>query len=147
MVRHQPSRHVARVLLATFLAIAGSYHLRRPDEYLGQVPTWLPWRPAIIVGSGLLELALAIGLLAAPRRHRAFVGWITAGFLVAIFPGNVNQAITGSAAFGLDSPASRWGRLLFQPLFIAWALWSTGAWPARRRGQVSVDDDRGDASA
>lgn len=47
---------------------------------------------------------------------------------MAIFPGNVAQYVEGTDAFGLDSDRARLVRLFFQPLLVAWALWSTGAW-------------------
>ncbi len=75
--------------------------------------------------------------LLAPARWRPLVGWVVAAFFVAVFPGNISQAVTGAEAFGLDSDAARWARLAFPPVFVAWALWSTGAWCAwaDRRGQ------------
>lgn len=54
-----------------------------------------------------------------------------------MFPGNVSQYVTHTDAFGLDSDRARAVRLVFQPLLVAWALWSTGAWTAwreQRRG-------------
>jgi hypothetical protein len=39
---------------------------------------------------------------------------------------------THTDAFGLDSDRARAIRLVFQPLLVAWALWSTGAWRAWR---------------
>ena len=57
---------------------------------------------------------------------------MVAGFFVAIFPGNVAQYVEGTDAFGLDSDGARLRRLFFQPLLVAWALWSTGAWRERR---------------
>lgn len=51
---------------------------------------------------------------------------------MAIFPGNISQYLTGSDAFGPNSDAARAIRLLFQPVLVAWALWSTGAWQAWR---------------
>jgi uncharacterized membrane protein len=48
-----------------------------------------------------------------------------------VFPANLYQAIAGTDAFGLDSPAARWIRLLFQPVLVLWALWASGAWPRR----------------
>jgi hypothetical protein len=54
-----------------------------------------------------------------------------------VFPGNVSQYVTHTDAFGLDSDRARAVRLVFQPLLVAWALWSTGAWTAwreQRRG-------------
>ena len=55
------------------------------------------------------------------------VGVIVAIFFVAIFPGNVAQWTEGTDAFGLDTDAKRFVRLLFQPVLVAWAAWATGA--------------------
>lgn len=124
-------RTVGRWALAGLLLTAGMGHFVRTEEFLGQVPSFLPARTAIVYVSGVAEIALAISLVALPR-HRVKVGWITAGFFVLVFPGNIYQAVAGTETFGLDSPQVRWIRLAFQPVFVAWALWSTGAWKARR---------------
>lgn len=130
------SRAIAWGALGLFLIVAGVGHLTAPDEFLAQVPLWLPDGlpdpPTIVLLSGLVELVLGASVLVL-RRHRVLVGWIVAGYLVVIFPGNVSQAVTGTAAFGLDSPTARWARLAFQPLLVAWALWASGAWHACRR--------------
>lgn len=63
------------------------------------------------------------------------VGWVTAAFFVAIFPGNVAQYLEGTDAFGLNSDRARLVRLFFQPLLVAWALWATWAWRSRRRSR------------
>ncbi|GAA5142229.1 membrane protein [Nocardioides marinquilinus] len=122
------ARAVARVLLGAFLLFAGVAHLVVLDEFLGQVPTFLPWREAIVVVSGLVELVLGAALLAvplvAPHRLRA-LGWVVAAFFVAVFPGNVWQAVNDSTSFGLDTDAGRVVRLFFQPLLVVWALWCT----------------------
>ena len=80
----------------------------------------------------VVELALAAALAFAPVRHRPLVGWVVAAFFVAVFPGNVSQYITGTPAFGLETDTARFIRLLFQPVLVAAALWSTGAWAAWR---------------
>jgi hypothetical protein len=36
-------------------------------------------------------------------------------------------------AFGLNSDRARLVRLFFQPVLVAWALFSTGAWRSLRR--------------
>ena len=72
-------------------------------------------------------------------KHRVAVGWVVAAFFVAIFPGNISQLVTRTDAFGLDSDRARAVRLLFQPLLVLWALWSTGAWKAWRESRVSGD--------
>ncbi len=65
-------------------------------------------------------------------RKRVLVGWITAAFFVAVFPGNIAQYLEGVDAFGLDTDRARLIRLFFQPVLVLWALWSTGAWHHRR---------------
>ncbi len=62
---------------------------------------------------------------------RVTVGWVVAAFFVVIFPGNIAQWVEGTDAFGLDTDGARLARLFFQPVLVAWALWSTGAWRAR----------------
>lgn len=119
---------LGRLLLAAFLAFAGIGHLVNPESFAAQVPPWFPAPEATILVSGVIELVLAAALVLAPQRHRPLVGWVVAGFFVVIFPGNISQFVTGTDAFGLDSDLARAVRLLFQPVLIAWALWSTGAW-------------------
>lgn len=127
-------RATLRVLLAVFMVVAGVGHFVAHDEFMKQVPTWLPGRSLIVWGSGVIEIGFGIALLASPRHRRHQVGWALAAFLVGVFPGNVHQAVAGTDAFGLDTPTARWGRLLFQPPLVALALWSTGAWrPGGRR--------------
>jgi uncharacterized membrane protein len=87
------------------------------------------------VVSGLVEIALGLALLFIVR-HRTLVGWVVAAFFVIIFPGNIAHYVEGNDAFGLDTDRERLIRLFFQPVLIAWALWSTGAWRAWRSGRI-----------
>ncbi len=125
------ARDLGRWTLAGLLLAAGVGHLVATDVFLAQTPTWLPARTAIVIGSGVIELGLGAALLALPR-HRVVVGWVVAAWFVIVFPGNVNQAVTGTSAFGLDTSTGRWIRLLFQPALVVWALWATSAWRAWR---------------
>lgn len=129
-VRELP-RRLARVALGVGLAFTGTAHFRSADSFRAQVPPWLPAPDAIIAISGVMEWALALGLLFLVR-YRVQMGWATAAFFVAIFPGNLSQFFTHTAAFGLDTDRSRFIRLLFQPMLVVWALWCTGAWRQRR---------------
>jgi uncharacterized membrane protein len=130
---------VARVLLALFLLVAGVGHLVAVGEFLGQVPTFLPLREEIVVVSGLVEIGLAVALVALRGERLARLGWVVAVFFVAVFPGNVWQLVNGSDSFGLDTTQARVVRLFFQPLFVVWALWCTGAWAhARARRPASA---------
>lgn len=121
-----------RILLGVFLLLAGIAHLVTPTEFLAQVPGWVPMDGfLVVILSGIVEIALGIALVALPK-HRVIVGWTVAAFFVAIFSGNISQYINQLDAFGLDSNGARLFRLFFQPVFVAWALWATGAWAAWR---------------
>jgi uncharacterized membrane protein len=129
-------RSVARVLLGAFLLYTGVSHLSfARTAFYAQVPPWLPLNADfVIIASGVVEIALGASLVLL-NRWRVLVGWVVAVFFVAVFPGNISQFITHANAFGLDSDLARGIRLLFQPLLVTWALWSTGAWAAfRNRG-------------
>lgn len=128
------ARTVGRFALGGALLAAGTGHLTTlRQEFQAQVPPWLPLDPdLVVVASGVVELALGAALVLAPRALRPTVGWVAAAFFVAIFPGNVSQYATGTDAFGLESDTARLVRLFFQPVLVAWALWSTGAWRAWR---------------
>lgn len=132
-----PARTVGRITLGAVLLLAGTSHLTfAREEFAAQVPPWVPVdTDTVVVGSGLVELALGGALIALPK-HRVAVGWVAAAFFVAIFPGNISQLVTRTDAFGLDSDRARAIRLVFQPLLVVWALWSTGAWKAWRESRV-----------
>jgi uncharacterized membrane protein len=122
-------RTIARVALGAMLLFTGMSHLtwaRR--EFIAQVPKSLPLsEDAVVVLSGVAELAIGASLIALPKQ-RVPIGLGTAAFFVAIFPGNITQYLNGADAFGLDTDAKRFARLFVQPLFVAWALHSSGAW-------------------
>jgi uncharacterized membrane protein len=123
---------IARIALGVFLIFAGTSHLTFARvEFSAQVPKWLPMdTDLVVVLSGLVEIGL--GLLLVSGWRKSMVGWIVAAFFVAVFPGNISQFLTHTDAFGLNSDLSRGIRLLFQPVLVIWALWSTGAWAAWR---------------
>ena len=125
---------IGRVILGLFLSLAGIGHLTfQRQEFLAQVPPWLPIEPdLVVVLSGIVEILLGASLLFLSK-YRTTVGWIVAAFFVTVFPGNIAQLVEHRDAFGLNSDAQRWIRLLFQPLLILWALWCTGAWTKWRR--------------
>ena len=121
-----------QVLLGAALIYAGITHLTtNRTEFQAQVPTWVPLSADFVVlASGVVEIALGIAL--ASLQNRRQVGWITAAFFVAIFPGNISQYVNGIDAFGLDTDQARLTRLFFQPLLVLWALWATGVFVRNR---------------
>jgi len=121
-------RKAAQVLLGAALMYTGISHLTTSRiEFQAQVPNWVPLSADFVVlASGVVEILLGLSL--ASLRYRKEVGIATALFFIAIFPGNISQYVNGIDAFGLDSDRARAIRLVFQPLLVIWALWSTGAW-------------------
>ena len=127
------AQHVLRVVLGGALFVAGVAHLTwGRTEFQGQVPDWFPGDPDVVVlVSGVVEIALGSAFVLLVR-HRVVVGLLAAAFFVAIFPGNIAQYVEGKDAFGLDTDRERFTRLFFQPVLVAVALWSTGAWAGLR---------------
>ena len=119
---------VLQICLGIALVYTGTLHLTsRRQEFQAQVPPWLGLDPDLVVlASGYVELALGFALISL-WKFREEVGLATALFFILIFPGNIRQYIDGIDAFGLDTDGRRAIRLLFQPLLILWALWSTRA--------------------
>ena len=130
-------RNATQLLLGAALAYAGTTHLTTSrQEFQAQVPNWVPLSADfVVIASGIVEIALGLSLLLL-WKYRTQFGWITAAFFIAIFPGNISQYGNGIDAFGLDSDRARAIRLLFQPLLVIWALWSTSAWRAYRAKRI-----------
>ena len=120
-------RKATQILLGATLIYTGTLHLTSSrQEFQAQVPPWAPFTPDFIVlASGVVEIALGLALISLQRRKA--VGIATAAFFIAIFPGNISQFVNGIDAFGLNDDRARAIRLLFQPLLVLWALWSTTA--------------------
>jgi uncharacterized membrane protein len=129
-----------QIFLGLALAYAGIGHLtNNRQEFQAQVPTLLKdYADFVVVASGVVEIALGVALVGL-WRYRVQVGWIVAAFFVAVFPGNISQYLNGVDAFGLDSDTSRLVRLLFQPVLVMWALFSSGAWGSWRKKPVVAD--------
>ena len=126
-------KKIAQIALGLGLMFAGISHLgTNRVEFQAQVPTlFKDYADFVVLASGVVEILLGLGLIVA-WKYRAQIGWAVAVFFVAIFWGNISQFINGVDAFGLNSDRARATRLLFQPLLVIWALWSTGAWRAWR---------------
>lgn len=79
-------------LLAGAFLVSGVIHLVRPQVFEPIVPA--PLRDhdrALVLASGVAEIACAAGLLAPPTRPLA--GWASAALLVGVFPANVQMSL------------------------------------------------------
>ncbi len=122
---------ILRILLGAALLFAGISHLTfARSEFLAQVPNWVPLNgDLVVILSGIAEITLGASLIFIGK-YKVLVGLAVASFFVLIFPGNIAQYLNKVDAFGLDTDQARFIRLFFQPVLVAWALWSTGAWQA-----------------
>jgi uncharacterized membrane protein len=130
------AQNVGRFLLGSFLTFTGIGHMTfLRKEFLAQVPPWVPMEPdTVVLLSGVAEIGLGLSLILVSKQRKE-VGWATAAFFVAVFPGNIAQLMEHRDAFGLNSDTARWLRLPLQPALIALALWSTGAWQSWRKNK------------
>ena len=126
-------RLIGAVALGGALVFAGISHLTvSRQEFQAQVPPWFPLdKDVVVLASGVVEISLGAALIAL-RKRRVPVGLFAAVFFILIFPGNISQYVTQTDAFGLNTDRARLVRLFFQPVLVAWALWSTGAWTELR---------------
>ncbi len=106
--------------LAGLFLTSGTLHLVRPQIFEPLMPALVPAHRRVIIGSGVLELGCAAGLLVPALRGPA--GWLSAAVLVGVWPANAKMAID---ALGGRSPVRTvlaLGRLPLQVPLIRTAL-------------------------
>ena len=133
-------RSAARIVLGGALIVAGLGHLTfARTDFQAQVPDWVGLdKDLVVILSGLVEIALGVALIVV-RRRRPLLGLAVGLFFIAVFPGNISQFIDGDDAFGLNSDSDRRTRLFLQPVLVAWAWWSTGAFAVLRNSRTTQD--------
>lgn len=134
------TQNIFRILLALFMVYAGFSHLTfNRIDFQAQVPDWVPLsKNLVVILSGIVEVALGLTLLLW-KKQRVTIGWALAIFFILVSPGNVAQYLNGKDAFGaLNSDSARLIRLFFQPVLIAWALWSSGAWRSWKNSKKQI---------
>ena len=134
------ARAVARAVLAVSYFGVGIVHLTAPDKFLPIMPDWVPDPRDVVLATGICEVVGSVALLT-PRLRRA-AGIAFAAYAVCVFPANIKHAVDGIVLPSI--PNSWWyhgPRLLFQPVFVWWALWASGVmdWPFGRAGRVSAE--------
>ena len=105
------------------MIVIGVLHFAAPDAFAQIVPPQLPWPNALVWISGVFEILLGLALI--PESTRRVAGWGLVALYVAVFPANVYMALANVRIRDLPPapPAFLWGRLPFQVVLVAWALW------------------------
>jgi uncharacterized membrane protein len=118
---------VLRVVVALPLLLSGIVHFTRTAFYAGIVPPSFPIRPQLVLLTGAMELAGALGLLL-PAFTRA-ASLCLALLMIAIFPANVyaaNQTVGGMHMPGVPV------RTAMQVVYIVLLLMA--GWGVHRQG-------------
>jgi uncharacterized membrane protein len=101
----------SKLLIGVFVA-SGAVHLVKPEVYEPLMPSWVPAHREVILGSGVAELACALGM-ALPRTRR-LSGWASAALLLGVWPGNLQMALDSNRSKSTAFKAVAWGRMPLQ---------------------------------
>lgn len=131
VVKTSISQNILRVTLGLIMIYIGIAHLSfRRIEFQAQVPRWLTsdesFVDMIVLISGYIEIIFGV-LMVWGGKFKLKTGLVLGVFYVLVFPGNINQYIHEIDGLRMYSNNERFLRLLFQPVLIFWALWSTNA--------------------
>ena len=107
------------MLMAAFFIVAGAMHFIVPHNYMRIMPSWLPAPMALVLVSGLCEMAGGAGVLLPATRVAA--GWGLIALLLAVFPANIQMLMNAHAA---NASAAWQGALVARlPLQVAMIYW------------------------
>ena len=111
--------------MVVFYIFGGYNHFNNPSFYIPLIPPYLSsWAVELNLIAGLFEIIF--GILLIPQQTRKWAGWGIVLMLLAFIPSHIYFIERGNFSLGsiTMSPLISWIRLLvFQPLFILWALW------------------------
>ena len=117
LVQFGVGQTVLRVVLAVALVGMAFVHFTEREDLARMVPPAFPEPTALVIGTGVLELVAAVGLLVPRAAPAAGLGF--SFLLVAMFPANVYAA--GEVVAGVRMPGVL-PRTLLQMVLIALAL-------------------------
>jgi uncharacterized membrane protein len=128
-------RAAIRAVLALLYAAAGVMHIVQPAPFLAIMPGWVPFADAVVLWTGVAEIAGAAGLLQPfSTRLRQAAGIGLALYALAVWPANINHfAIDMARPDGGLGLAYHVPRMFAQPLLIWLALWVGEVFPRTRR--------------
>ena len=112
-------------VMIVFYILGGYNHFNNPSFYIPLIPPYLStWAVELNLIAGFFEIVF--GILLIPQQTRKWAGWGIVLMLIAFIPSHIYFIERGNFSLGSITMTSliSWIRLLvFQPLFILWALW------------------------
>ena len=116
MARKALGARIGALIVAALFLASGVLHLVNPAAFVWLMPPWLPLQTELIVISGVMELAAAIGLIFKQR----WAPLLTALTLLAVWPANWWFAID-SLTSNPNIALIAWLRLPLQLPLLWWA--------------------------
>ena len=127
------NRYGAWIVAAVF-SVSGVIHLFDPREFTPIVPHFLPFSTGLVYTSGVAELICAYGLW---HRQR-WAGIAATALLLAIWPANLQAAVTAQTSDELRNQLISWIRFPIQIPLIWFALRSGRSTASRLPSETSV---------
>jgi uncharacterized membrane protein len=125
-VRHSWQWSVAgRIGMSAMLLFTAIGHFAFSDGMQMMMPKAFPFKKALVLITGFIEIAAAIGLVL--TYWHVTTGWWLIAFFIFILPANISAALRhvdyqkGTNAG--NGPSYLWFRVPLQLLFIAWVYW------------------------
>ena len=116
-----------RVAMAIMLCFTAIGHFAFTKGMSMMIPDFVPFTIETVYLTGILEVALAIGLLL--PRFQVFTGWALIVFLLLMLPGNIYAAMHNvnfqKGTFDGPGISYLWFRVPLQMLFIGWTYLSS----------------------
>lgn len=118
------TRTILRWVLAAFYLVAGIVHLVKPAPFLTITPAWVPAPEAVVLLTGVAEIAGALGLMQPfSSRLRQWAGWGLALYALCVWPANIHHfALDMARPDGGLGLAYHVPRMAAQPVII-WLAW------------------------
>ena len=116
MARKALGARIGALIVAALFLASGVLHLVNPAAFVWLMPPWLPLQTELIVISGVMELAAAIGLILKQR----WAPLLTVLTLLAVWPANwwfAIDSLTSNPGIALIA----WLRLPLQLPLLLWA--------------------------
>jgi len=122
--RNTRRANIARLTIAPVFILVGLVHVARSEFLMQVMPHVIPYPRAVVILTGIAEIAGAVGLFL--PRTRVIAGIMLALYAVCVYPANINQAVHDlSTGTGLGW-AYHYPRLFAQPFICWWALLAGG---------------------
>ena len=116
MARKTLGLRIGALIVAAMFLASGVLHLVNPSAFMWLMPPWLPFQTELIVLSGVMEIAAAIGLILKQR----WAPLLTVVTLLAVWPANWWFAID-SLTSNPEIALIAWLRLPLQLPLLYWA--------------------------